>query len=197
MFPFYYYPNRPMLVPPDPKNPLNPAPDYINSLEASGLYVAEQKWNGDNTLIYTGPTPEFWNRHHARLHYKPSDEVLSELAKWPSNCVLNAETVHSKTKTVKHFLLVHCVMVWKSRPLAGKTWGDSRLILEDQPGGSHVVISPVWKTGFWKLFQDADGATVEGIILKNPKGKLVFSTSPVADVSWMIKIRKPSKKYPY
>ena len=44
----YWYPNRPLLIPPDPLDPLNPKPDYLNSLEASGKYVAEQKWNGDN-----------------------------------------------------------------------------------------------------------------------------------------------------
>lgn len=49
----YYYPNRPMLVPPDPLNALDPKPDYINSLEASGKYVAELKGNGDNCLLYT------------------------------------------------------------------------------------------------------------------------------------------------
>ena len=54
MYPLYYYPNRPTLIPPDPLNPMNPASDYLNSLELSGKYVSEVKANGDNTLIYTG-----------------------------------------------------------------------------------------------------------------------------------------------
>lgn len=190
----YFYPNRPMLVPPDPKNPLQPQPDYINSMEQSGKYVAEQKWNGDNVLLYTSEM-EFWNRRKEKHRYVPSEEVREELEKFPKKSILNLELLHYKTKDIKHKLLVHCVMAWKGKLLTGRSWGDSRDILENQEFGDHVVLSPVWKKGFWKLFQEADGKTIEGIILKNPKGKLVFSTTPIKDVSWMRKIRKPSKKY--
>ena len=103
----YYYPNRPTLIPPDPKDPLNPKPDYINGLEASGKYVAEQKWNGDNYLIYTGDCPEFWNRHKTRLTYQPSPEVKDELKRWPQGCIINAELIHNKSKTIKHLFIVH------------------------------------------------------------------------------------------
>lgn len=196
--PLYYYPNRPHLVPPDPQNPLDPKPNYINGLEASGKYVAEQKWNGDNLTLMTGKSRlEFWNRQHSRLKYAPSDGVREELLRLPKNCSYNAELVHNKTKTVKHRIIVHCVMVWKGKPLLGKSWGDSRRILEDLEFGEHVVLSPVWKSGFWDLFQKADGSIIEGIILKDPNGKLVFSSRPVPDVPWMLKIRKPCKKYSF
>ncbi len=193
----YYYPNRPILIPPDPNNPMRPKPDYINSLETQGRWIAEQKWNGDNCLVYTGKKPEFWNRYKARLRYQPSEEVFNELKRWPANSVLNVELVHNKTKTVKNLLIVHCVMKWDGEWLFGKTWGDSRKILKknNKLSGSHVKISPVWKSGFWDLFQQADGSIVEGIIIKDPKGKLLFSATPVKDVPWMRKIRKPSKKY--
>jgi hypothetical protein len=90
-------------------------------------------------------------------------------------------------------------MAWDGKYLIGKSWGDSRAILEkcveDGLSGPHVKISPVWRSGFWNLFQDADGAIIEGIILKDPTGKLVFSATPPRDVPWMLKIRKPCKKY--
>ena len=193
----YYFPNRPVLVAADPKNPLNPSPDWLNEQEATGKYVAEQKWNGDNALIYTD-TMEFWNRHHRQLKYRPPPEVLAELEKWPKGALLNAELVHSKTKTVKNFVLVHCIMGWEGEPLIGKTWGDSRAILETMPSGEHVKVSPVWKKGFWQLYKEADGAIIEGIILKDPTGKLVFSAStPPPDVPWMRKVRKGCKKYAF
>jgi hypothetical protein len=193
----YFYSNRPILIPPDPKNPLNPAPDYLNELEASGKYIAEQKWNGDNTLIFTDRPTEFWNRTKARLKYTPPPEMVEELRRWPKGCLINAELVDHHTTTVKNKLIVHCIMSYKNKPLLGKTWGDSRHILEDMPGGSLVIVSPVWTTGFWDLFQAADGKVIEGIILKNPKGKLVFSTTPLADVSYMLKVRKSCKKYSF
>lgn len=111
--------------------------------------------------------------------------------------MINAELVHYKTKTVKDTIIVHCVMTWKGRPLIGKTWGDSRKILEGMPSGNHVKVSEIFHKDFWNLFQQSDGEIIEGIILKNPKGKLVFSMTPIKDISWMLKIRKPSKKYQF
>ena len=190
----YFYPNRPILIPPDPKNPLNPKPHHINEMEQSGKYIAEQKWNGDNVLLYTSEM-EFWNRRKERHRYVPSEEVRDELEKFPKKSILNLELIHYKTKDIKHKLIVHCVMAWKGKLLTGRTWGDARHILENQEFGSRVILSPVWKKGFWKLFQEADGSLIEGIVLKNPLGKLVFSTLPIRDVYWMLKIRKPNKKY--
>ena len=194
--PIFFFPNRPTLIPADPVNPMSPRPDYLNSLEASGLYVGEKKFNGDNVYCYS-PT-EFWNRHKAKHRYQPSEEVREELERLPKNAVYNMELVNYRTKTIKELLVVHCVMVWRGKPLLGKTWGDSRKILEnDVQYGSHVILSPVCKTGFWNLYQAADGADIEGIILKKPTGKLVFSATPIPDVSYMLKIRKPCKKYSF
>lgn len=193
----YFYPNRPTLVPPDPANPLNPSPDYINGLEATGRYIAERKWNGDNVLINTS-TLTFMNRQKEPLkRYIASPEILEELKRWPRNTVINAELLHFKTVNIKNTLIVHCIMVWEGKPLIGKTWGDSRKLLETCPAGKRVRISETFQSGFWDLFQQADGVEVEGIILKDPNGKIVFSTTPIKDVPWMLKIRKPCKKYSF
>jgi hypothetical protein len=186
--PIFYYPNRPTLIPPNEA--------YINNLEQSGKYIAEKKWNGDNVQTYTD-TMEFWNRKKERHRFIPDEAMKEELSKWPKHAVLNAELMNYRTKEIKNLLIVHCIMVWKGKPLIGKTWGDSRKILEDQPSGTCVQVSKIYQSGFWKLFEAADGTTIEGIILKQPAGKLVYSTTPIDDVSWQLKIRKPCKKYPY
>jgi hypothetical protein len=192
----FYYPNRPTLIPPDPLNPLNPRRDYMDGLERSGKYIAELKGNGDNCSLYTD-TMTFMSRHKTVLKYHPTEEVREELSRLPKGCVVNLELMHNRTKTVKNRLMVHCLMVYKGEPLYGKTWGDSRKILEDFQYGNHLVLSQVWKTGFFDLWKGTDGDIIEGIILKDPKGKLVYSTSPINDVNWMMKIRKPSKKYSF
>jgi hypothetical protein len=157
--------------------------------------VAELKKNGDNTSLYTDNL-SFINRQGQKLRYNPIPEVTEELSKFPKGAIVNMELVHYHTKTVKDLLVCHCVMVWKGRPLIGKNWGDSRHILENEfQFGPHVILSPVWTKGFWNLFQATDGAIDEGIILKDPSGKLIFSTRPVNNVSWMLKIRKACKKY--
>jgi hypothetical protein len=176
------------LIPPDK--------DYIDNLEKSGSYIAEKKWNGDNVLIYTD-TMEFWNRKKERHRFVPNEAMKAELDKWPKKAVLNAELMNYRTKDIKNILIVHCIMVWKGKPLIGKTWGDSRKIIEQQPAGLHVQVSEIYQSGFWDLFQAADGTTIEGIVLKQPAGKLIFSTLPIRDAYWMYKVRKPSKKYQF
>lgn len=190
----YYYPDRPILVPPDPLHPMNPEPDYLTSLE--NRYIAEQKWNGDNVMIFTD-TLEFWNRQNSILKYNPTPEVRTELERLPKGCLINAELVHNHTKTIKDTLIVHCIMTYKGKPLFGKTWADSRAILEEFQYGEHVKLSKVWTEGFFDLFNQADGAIIEGIVLKNPSGVLVHSRVPIPDVSWMLKVRKPCKKYSF
>jgi hypothetical protein len=185
----YYYPNRPMLIPPNQT--------FIQKLEDSGQYVGELKWNGDNVLIDTN-TMEFWNRYKERHQFIPNEVMREELSKWPKRAVVNAELMHYRTKDIKNTIIVHCIMVWNGHPLIGKTWGDSRKIIEDYfQSGPCVQVSETFQTGFWERFQQTDGTTIEGIILKRLTGKLVFSTTPVKDVSYMFKIRKPSKKYPF
>ena len=190
----YYYPNRPILIPPDPKNPLEPKSDYLTGLE--DRYIAEQKWNGDNTMIFTD-TMELWNRKRGKLKYTPSGQVRDEMEQLPKGCLINAELVHNHTKTVKDTIIVHCIMVYQGEPLFGKTWADSRAILEEFKYGEHVRLSPLWTSGFFDLWNKADGEVIEGIVLKDPSGLLLFSTVPIADVSWMLKVRKPCKKYSF
>jgi len=199
----YYWPNRPILVPPDPDNPLHPKPDYINSLESSKKFIAEQKWNGDNTEIYTDDL-SFWNRYHGLHRYAPLPETTKALKLFPKGSIINLELIHYRTKTIKNYLLIHSLLAWKGSVLTGKTWGDARLILEEffqehqeALDGSRLHLSPVWKSGFWKLFKETDGEVIEGIVLKEPKGKLVISASKIPDVTYMLKIRRPSKKYKF
>lgn len=210
----FYFPNRPTLVPPDPENPMNPSPGYINSLEATGRYVGEYKWNGDNTEIHTDGR-NFFNREGKRLSYTPHPAMLEELKRFPRGSILNGELMHRHTKDTKDLLILHCVMAWEGELLLGKTWGDSRAILEGlswlpRTVGTmlkydrHVLLAETHKPTiagghFWNLFQCACScdASIEGIVLKDTTGKLQFSTTPIKDVSWMLKIRKPSKKYSF
>jgi hypothetical protein len=176
---------------------LPPNKSKINELENSGEYIAEKKWNGDNVLIDTNDINHFWNRNHEYLKYIPNDPMKAELSAWPRNMVINAELIHNHTKIFKNLLIVHCVMIWKGKPFIGKTWNDSRKILNDQLTDSHVQVSVIHQSNFWELFEATDGIVIEGIILKKLSGKLVFSATPISDVPWMLKIRKPCKKYSF
>ena len=136
--------------------------------------------------------------------------MIEELQQIPDKSILNVELVHNHTKNVKDLLIVHCIMAWNGEYLIGKDWSDSRQLLEEIESGTHLRKSLVYQTGFWDLFQDRlvghtdlgdvsdrESDLIEGIVLKKPYGKLKFSTTPIKDVSWMMKIRHPSKKYPF
>jgi hypothetical protein len=205
----YYYPNRPTLIPADPPRQghagslTDPKPDFLNDLEASGRYVAELKKNGDNCMLFTDDL-SLWNRRKEPLRYNPTplakEAVRAELERLPKGCLVNLELMHyhCKAKAMKDLFIVHCLMTWKDKPLIGKTWGYSREILENEfQFGTHVILSPIYRVGFWDLFQKTDGEIDEGLVLKDPTGKLVYSTTPIRDVPWMLKIRKPNNKYSF
>jgi hypothetical protein len=191
----FYYPNRPTLRPVDPKNISTPTSWYLDELEKSGVYIAEKKFNGDNVYIDTDNPLQLWNRVKEPHHYRPTPEVLKELEMFPKGTVLNAELMHYKTVGIKNRLIIHCVMRWKGVWLIGKTWGEARILLDDFASRTYIKISPIYKSGFWDLYSSADGKEIEGIVLKDPKGKLLFSTSPIKDVPWMLKFRHPCAKY--
>jgi hypothetical protein len=88
-------------------------------------------------------------------------------------------------------------MAYQGEPLYGKTWADSRAIIETFTYGEHVRLSPIYTKGFFDLWQQADGEVIEGIILKDPSGVLKISLVPIDDISWMMKVRKPCKKYSF
>lgn len=197
----FYYPNRPSLLPPDEA--------FLKHNDTLSKYVGEFKWNGDNTTIDTDDLI-FYNRDGGVLSYRPHHELLNEIRKtFPKGCLLNGELMHRHTKNVKDLLILHCIMKWKGKILLGKKWGDSRKILEDanlpQTQGTclkydyHLLTAQTHRKNFWGMFQDALNCdnSIEGIVLKDPEGLLKFSVNPLDDVYWMIKIRKPCKKYHY
>jgi hypothetical protein len=193
---------------------MNPKPDYLNSLEGTGKYVGEFKWNGDNTTVHTNDL-SFWNREGKRLCYTPHPAMIEELKRFPKRCRLNGELMHRHTKNVKDLFILHCVMEWENELLLGKQWGDSRNILEglvwlprtvetQLKYDRHVLLAQVHKPNdacncFWNMFQAACACdeSIEGIVLKDPTGELKFSTQSFDSVPWMLKIRKPSKKYSF
>jgi len=184
----FYYPNRPILMPPDKQT--------IQNLEDSGSYIAEQKFNGDN-ITYKTSEKEFWNRDNTKSRYRATPEVQKELNKFPKHSDINLELMHYHEKTLKNILIVHCIMVLEGHTLLGKTYEDSRKIIESFKYGEHVKLSIIYRKNFWNLFEQADGTITEGIVLKRLNGKIQFSTSPLANVPWMFKVRKPCKKYSF
>lgn len=187
----YYYPNRPLLY--------TPKKDTVDNLENNG-YIAELKWNGDNLILDTS-TGTIWNRFKKKYNrYRPSPQVLKEAKIFPKDSLINFELMHFHTPDIKDRWIVHCVMAWKGEYLIGESWAKSRQLLAEilpEPSDlqnikEHVVLSPIYHEGFWDILTQADGKVIEGIVCKDPAGKLVFNTTKSINVPWMIKFRESS-----
>jgi hypothetical protein len=122
--------------------------------------------------------------------------------------VLCAELLHSKTKTIKDTLFIHDILVEKSVFLLDSTFADRQKILEpfktNVEAWSHYVIdgqNKLWlaknfTTGFRTLFDAIRDPTIdEGLVLKDPQGRLKMCVSPTDNASWCVKARYPTKNY--
>jgi len=201
----YLYPPRPEAAIP---------PDMLEWYEKRG-WVAQYKKNGTNTIIAISPDKEFtaMNRHAANHKaWQLTSYIKQELVRlfleeyW---IVLVAEIMHSKTKTIKDTIFIHDILVYQNEFLIDSEFEtrqkllDSKLITKVETQTHYVCDkdNKIWYAkrftkDFEKLFFDIKDPTIdEGLVLKNPKGKLSSCSKPTSNESWQVKVRHNSKKY--
>jgi hypothetical protein len=200
------------LYPPRPDNAI--AIDFIDWYEKNG-YVAQFKKNGTCTIIAISPEKEFktMNRHNAdHKAWDLTDYIKQELVRlYPEKCwiVLVAEIMHSKTKTIKDTIFVHDILVFANNYLTGVTFEDRQKILEAHmipiaEAPTHFICDVEGKVWFAKCFKGnfkdlfwgiKDINIDEGLVLKDPKAKLIACYKASSNSSWQVKVRHASKKY--
>jgi len=200
------------LFPPRPESAISP--DTLSFYENRG-WVSQFKKNGTNTIIAISPEKEFiaMNRHK-EMHkaWNLTDYIKTELIKlFPDTgwVVLVAEIMHSKTKTIKDTIFVHDLLVFESEFLLDSTFTDRQKILDERlktnvEMETHYVCdkeNKIWfaklfSSDFEKLFWDIEDPTIdEGLVIKNPQGKLKDCNKPTSNASWQVKCRHTCKKY--
>lgn len=202
------------LYPPRPENAI--APHLMGYYEAQG-WVAQYKKNGTNTIIAIGPDKEIiLKTRHGEDHkaWSLTDSLADSLRDlFPERewFVLCAELMHSKTPTIKDSLYIHDCLVWNSKFLLGSTFLSRNLLLTERLATnvetkSHYLVDSTGKLWFAKLltkdflgtFQSIKDPQVdEGLVLKNPHGKLSLCLTPKANQSWSVKCRHETKNYRY
>lgn len=201
----YLYPPRPEAAIP---------PDMLGWYEKRG-WVAQYKKNGTNTIIAISPDKKFtaMNRH-AENHkaWQLTDYIKQELIRlFPESCwiVLVAEIMHSKTKTIKDTIFIHDILVYQNKFLIDSTFENRQLLLDSKlktnvetqthyacDANNKIWYAKRFTKDFEKLFSDIKDPTVdEGLVLKNPKGKLNSCSKQTSNASWQVKVRHSSKKY--
>ena len=123
--------------------------------------------------------------------------------------VLCAELMHSKTKEIKNTIYIHDMLVWQSEMLLESTFRERQVILDERlktnvEAHSHYVVDAEGKIWYAKRFEkNFNGIWVsikepkidEGLVLKNPEGKLRACLTEKENASWQVKCRHQHKHY--
>lgn len=202
----YLYPPRPEFV---------ITSDMLPMYEARGWYHQYKK-NGTCTTVTIDPkgNVKFMSRHATAHKAWRCPEWLSlAIAQYFPRKVWTmavAELLHSKTPTIKDTLYFHDIIVAHSMHLIGSTFEERQAILdgylpmEGAEAQSHWVLQAgIWRaknipTGHADAFLGIRNASIdEGLVLKDPKGKLRWCNKADANNSWQVKCRYPTKNYQF
>jgi len=195
----YFYPERPRLLHVD--QPL------FEQLSANPQWIAEPKYNGSRLMLHhLDGAWQFWNRHEQLMAYCPSEEVKQALAgmKIKGYWLFDGELRHHKTKGVHHRIALYDVCVAGGVLLCDQLFADRRFTLEalfhylGPDNGYHLDLAPQYDTDFRAVFQRlTPDEEIEGLVIKNLRGRLNLGRTRAVESNWMWKVRKPSGRYQF
>ena len=199
-----------------------PRPEFILSYDRISFYermgwFGQYKKNGTCTILALSPSGDFTAMtRHAEAHkqwemnasLKKSLRSILPQGEW---IVLVSELLHNKTVSIKNTLYIHDILVYNSEYLLGSTLKSRQVILDKilpyhDEEYSHYVLDPnnkLWRAknftkDILKQFQSiTDPKIDEGIVLKDPTGKLSLCDKPDSNKSWQAKVRYATKNYSF
>lgn len=210
-----------ILYPPRPDTSIT-----SDTLEKYPGWVAQRKWNGTRNLIYILPdgSYELYNRHKSpHKAYKITRSMDASIRELISRCkpgvfyVFDSELMDAKTKKLKDKIVLYDALVFDGEYLLGATYEHRYGLLKTLLGNptaheedtghrlalkfnQNLWLSEVFTItkDFKKLFDQAlDKDEIEGLVLKDPRGKLDFGTRETNNGGWLIRVRKPHKNYQF
>jgi len=205
------YPEFRFLFPPRPKSAL---PEGLIHLYEGRGWLGSYKKNGTCCLIGIGPDNQIigMNRHEELLEWSMPGvcvDTLRNIFGAETWTVLVAELIHHKVKDMRNILYIFDVLVWKGEYLVGSTFLDRHMtmletfrpfILEEEyshwvgPGG--VWLSKILFYGLRSAFDSIQHQELdEGIVIKDPNGKLSECRTDKANSHWQVKVRHPKENY--
>ena len=202
----YFYPEKPKLM--------HVKQDLFGLLSGDPNWVAEKKYNGSRLQLHLIDGKfQFWNRHEKKFGYIPTDDLDLELALfgsrlWKSRptsvpldyCLFDGELRHHKTIGVRNKIIIYDIFIYDGQLLVGVPFFKRREILETVLEINYEPLGLIeqFHIGFDKLFDTViEDPEIEGLVLKNLKGKLNLGRNGPVDSRWMFKVRKPSGRYKF
>jgi len=171
----YFYPERAGLIHKD--QPM------FETLSKDPNWIAEPKYNGSRLELHHLPDNswEFWNRHGQKMSYTPSPELLEDLngLNLKGYWILDGELRHNKVKGIRNKIVIYDVFMVEGNLLVSIPFQDRRLILETlfkyygPDVGDILDLAPQFDSNFRQHFDRyLDDEEIEGLVIKNLKGKL-------------------------
>lgn len=190
----YFYPEKPKLI--------KKEQSLFQRVSNDDNWIAEFKYNGSRMLLHNFDGKfEFWNRHKNLLNFRPQPEMIQALkdANLPKGYNLfDGELRHNKVVGVRNKAILYDVFVWDGEVLLDKTFEQRREILENT---FKCETEPL---GITRQFEDNfDGCydfalkneELEGLVMKNLRGKLDISRTSNRPSMWMLKVRKETGRH--
>lgn len=184
----------------------------LDAFERQG-YIAQVKKNGTSSIVAVAPDGSltFMSRHKEdHKAWAPKPELYPELTalKGDGWYYFIAELLHSKVEGIRDTLYFHDCLVDNGNYLVGVEQQErvsrlQKIFLkgDEEETYSHFVVSPkVWivrehTSGFLDLFNSLDRPEDEGIVLKEPHGRLQIASRQKSNVGGQLKCRRPHKNF--
>lgn len=186
--------------------------DLIPMYEHDG-WVGQYKKNGTCAVIGVGPGHCFrWmNRHDDELKWTPTERIAGMLweifgsSEWT---VLVGELLHSKVKEIRNKVYLFDYIVLEGEYQLGTTFREREKILQERfepyveaERESHwLATEDVWlakthRIGLEQIFRSMDKPEDEGLVLKDPEGKLRDCEREKTNDHWQVKVRHPKANF--
>lgn len=202
------------LYPPRPENAI---PSAMLTYYEGRKWLAQFKKNGTNTEIAISPDKQFFmktrhNTDHKQWSLTPHiQKELIRLLPEKEWFVICCELLHNKTKEIKDTIYIFDVLVWKGEFLYDSTFAERKKLLDDRlitnvEAVSHYVCDNAGKIWYAKAFDKdfkalfaaiKDPNVDEGLVLKDPNGKLEACAKPTDNAHWQVKCRHTKKGYAF
>lgn len=143
------------------------------------------------------------NNEHKQWQFTPPTAAIFKSLPGKGWYVINAELLHSKVVGLRDINYIHDILVEDGEYLLGTTYAQryARLLMlflkgQEQTESHFVLDDHTWlaknhKGSFKSLFKSLDRPEDEGLVLKNPEGKL----APKDNSGWTVKCRRPQKNF--
>jgi hypothetical protein len=171
----------------------------LPSYEEKG-WIGQIKKNGINSVIFVPPDrkPFAYNRHgEVHKQWTFTAASVAPFAALPGTgwYVFNAELLHSKVSGgPKDTNYVHDVLVADGRYLLGKSYAERYEMVRGLfSPGPNLLVAGYASAEFGALFDSLSAGEDEGLVLKNPAGKL--GTRDGSGAGWMVKCRRIHKNF--